>query len=149
MSDCRTLWQSGWSIREKRTRRPVLKGIHAGLDNRGIIGLSPEPTFLALRPAIEGRRERRTWEARGVVLEGLVETGEGRTPRPEGPMYGSTTSLFGALCLTRCGFRRRNPLLASRCVFRRLLSTWRRLHPGLLAPASPLPGIEVSGRSRL
>ena len=27
----------------------------------------------------------------------LVETGEGRTPRPEGPISGSTTSLFGGL----------------------------------------------------
>ena len=27
----------------------------------------------------------------------LVETGEGRTPRPEGPISGYTTSLFGDL----------------------------------------------------
>ena len=85
---------------------------------------------------------------RGNTQEGLVETGESRTPRPEGPMSGCATSLFGGLFLARGGFHRRNPPLTSRFVFRRLLSTLQRLHPGLLAPASPLPGIEVSRRSR-
>ena len=78
----------------------------------------------------------------------LVETGESRTPRPKGPLVGYATGLSGALFLALGSLRRRNHPLASRFVFRLRLSAFRRLHPGLLAPASPPPGIAGSRRSR-
>ena len=84
----------------------------------------------------------------GDSLVFLVETGEGRTPRPEDPLIGYTTGLFGGLFLASESFHRRNHPLASRIVFRLRLSALRCLHPGLLAPASPPPGIAGSRRSR-
>ncbi len=78
----------------------------------------------------------------------LVETGESRTPRPEGPMTGYTTGLSGALFLAFRGFPRLNLRYASRFLFGCSLSASKHPHPGLLAPASPSPGLTVSGRSR-
>jgi len=52
----------------------------------------------------------------------LVETGESRTPRPKGPLVGSTTSLSGALSLAPQSFHRQNLRGASRSIFGRPLS---------------------------
>ena len=124
--------------------RTPFPGLDVGELSEGL-GKAPEGIW-------EGSRNRRTANGTGCSESGssvfVVETGEGRTPRPEDPLIGYATGLSGALFLALGSLRRRNHPLASRFVFRLRLSAFRRLHPGLLAPASPPPGIAGSRRSR-
>ena len=77
------------------------------IEEKSVVAIRPKPAF---RPIFEVATTR---AGSGIVLTNepppdcespeavspysLVETGEGRTPRPEGTVSGYTTSLFGGL----------------------------------------------------
>ena len=67
------------------------------LKNREVVGFRPIKTFRALPQATNYQEGAKCGRPHMGNLVGMVETGESRTPRPETPLIGYATSLFGDL----------------------------------------------------
>ena len=83
LNDFGTLWNSASVGSRNRLLRSMLDAIYVDLENREVIGLLPKETFVAPILAMAKRDDVSVLEGKGRVSLGMVETGEGRTPRPE------------------------------------------------------------------
>ena len=81
--------------RRNRLLRILLHAIYADLDEKRVVGLAPKDVFFA--PILAMGDNVAGLPGEGILLEGMVETGESRTPRPEGAPGGCATGLSGAL----------------------------------------------------
>ena len=94
-------------------------------EDRRIVAVKPKPAVRPLFRVATMKKESGVvfYNEKAPTLSGssiqsrscfLVETGEGRTPRPKGPLVEYTTSLSGVLILALRSFRRHNLRSASR-----------------------------------
>ena len=92
----------------------MLEAFCVELATQKVIGLAPKGTFLGPIMAIAERDDMAVLSGDGSVLLGLVETGEGRTPRPKGPLARYATSLSGGFGLASGSLHRPSFSEASR-----------------------------------
>ena len=89
--------------------RAKLDAVYVNPEEKRIVGLVPKETFLA--PVLAKARNGATWRCsrhRTRVEEGMVETGESRTPRPEEPIIRIYYKLVRRFILGLSRHRRRN-----------------------------------------
>ena len=97
LRDIGTFWGSASVARRNPLLRTLLHAIYADLDEKRVVGLAPKDVFFAPILAMAERDNVAGLPGEGILLEGMVETGESRTPRPEGAPGGCATGLSGAL----------------------------------------------------
>ena len=107
LSDFPALWDSSSVARRNRFLKTMLNVIYVDLDTRRLVGLVPKEPFLMPILAMSEREDV-------AVLLGKVETGEGRTPRPKGPLARYATSLSGGFGLASGSLHRPSFSEASR-----------------------------------
>ena len=74
-----------------------LHAIYADLDEQRFVGLARKDVFFTPILTMANRENAKVVPGERIVLEGVVETGQSRTPRPEGAAGGCATGLSGAL----------------------------------------------------
>ena len=97
LRDFGTFGGSASVARRNQILRTMLHAIYADLDEKRVVGLAPKEVFFTPILAMAERDNVTVLPGEGILLEGMVETGESRTPRPEGAPGGCATGLSGAL----------------------------------------------------
>ena len=97
LRDFGTFWGAASVARRNRLLRTMLHAIYADLGEKRVVGLAPKDAFFTPILAMAERDNVTVVPGEEIVLDGKVETGESRTPRPEGAAGGCATGLSGAL----------------------------------------------------
>ena len=120
LDDLPLLWQEALPEERRKLVAPLVDQVYLDLRSRRIAAIRPKQGFQELLTRSIQRLKHAPCillspdEVRELQNVGMVETGEGRTPRPKGPLVGYATSLSGDLFLTLGSFRRQNLLTVSR-----------------------------------